>query len=227
MSRHAESAFYIDNINSNANVEIDISIEETVSHADKVKRAEIKLAAFFAEHNVAFCTVDHLIPLLKDVCVDPKVVQDVTLWIKCTQIVKNVIARREAEKIIQNLKTCKFSILIDESTDINDTKFVCILVKYILPINKRVVTQLFALLSLDATNCFANNLYKTFKECFSDFQIPLQNLIEMASDNASVMIGSNNSFLTYLKVDVPQVIKLNCICHSAALITSKASKKLP
>jgi len=72
-----------------------------------------------------------------------------------------------------------------------------------------------------------NNLYKTFKECFSEFQIPLQNLVGMASDNASVMIGSNNSFLTHLKVNVPQVIKLNCICHSAALIASKASEKLP
>jgi len=31
-------------------------------YKDKVKHAEIKLAAFFAEHNVAFSTVDHLIP---------------------------------------------------------------------------------------------------------------------------------------------------------------------
>jgi len=116
--RHAESASHIDNVNSNANVEIDtFAIEETVSHSDKVKRVEIKLAAFFAEDNVAFCTVDHLIPLLKDVCVDPEVVQDITLVrTKCTKIVKNVIARREVEKIIQNLKTCKFSVLIDEST---------------------------------------------------------------------------------------------------------------
>jgi len=41
------------------------------------------------------------------------------------------------------------------------------------------------------------------------------------------MIGSNNSFFTHLKVDVPQVILLNCICHSAALIASKACETLP
>jgi len=39
---------------------------------------------------------------------------------KCTQIVKNVIARQEVEEIV-TLKTNKFSILLDESTDISDT----------------------------------------------------------------------------------------------------------
>jgi len=48
----------------------------------------------------------------------------------------------------------------------------------------------------------------------------------MASDNASVMIGSKNSFLILLKVDVLQVIQLNCICHSAILVANKVSEKL-
>jgi hypothetical protein len=123
--------------------------------------------------------------------------------------VTNVIARREVETIVQNLKTSKFSVLIDESTDISDTKLLCILVKYVSAVNKKVVTQLFALLPLDATNCSADSLYKIKKKCFLEFQIPLQNLVGMASDNASVIIGNNNSFLMHLKVDVPQVIQLN------------------
>lgn len=49
----------------------------------------------------------------------------------------------------------------------------------------------------------------------------------MASDNASVMIGCNNSFMSYLKVEVPELVMLNCICHSSALIASKACDKLP
>lgn len=70
---------------------------------------EIKLAAFFAEHNVAFCTADHLI-LMKDICIESEIVQDLTLARKkCSHIVKNVIAKREVEKIIENLKICRFS----------------------------------------------------------------------------------------------------------------------
>jgi len=124
-----------------------------------------------------------------------------------------------SKKNCPKFTTSKFSVLIDERTDISDTKLLCILVKYISPVNKKVVTQLLALLSLDATNCSADNLYKLFKKYLLDYQIPLQNLVGMASDNASVMIGNKNSFLTHLKV-IPQ---LNCICHFAALVSSKAS----
>lgn len=49
----------------------------------------------------------------------------------------------------------------------------------------------------------------------------------MASDNASVMIGNRNSFVTRLRKEVPNLIVLKCICHSSALIASKACSKLP
>ncbi|KAL6421644.1 hypothetical protein ACFW04_014562 [Cataglyphis niger] len=83
---------------------------------DKIKRVEIKLAAFFSEHNIAFYTADHLIPLLKKYF---------------TNIVKNVIARRETEKIIDILQTRGCSILIDESTDISNLKIMCVLVQFL------------------------------------------------------------------------------------------------
>lgn len=49
----------------------------------------------------------------------------------------------------------------------------------------------------------------------------------MASDNASVMIGCNNSFFSRLKAEVPGVVLLKCICHSSAIIAHKACDKLP
>jgi len=49
----------------------------------------------------------------------------------------------------------------------------------------------------------------------------------MACDNASVMTGCNNSFMQHLKLEVPRLVTLNCICHSSALVASKACKKLP
>jgi len=48
----------------------------------------------------------------------------------------------------------------------------------------------------------------------------------MACDNASVMTGCNNSFMSYLKLEVSDLITLNCICHSSAIIVSKACDKL-
>lgn len=39
-------------------------------------RAEIKLAAFFAEHNIAFSVADHLTDLLKEVVTDSKLIKE-------------------------------------------------------------------------------------------------------------------------------------------------------
>lgn len=41
------------------------------------------------------------------------------------------------------------------------------------------------------------------------------------------MTGCNNSFFSRLKSEIPGLILLNCICHSAAIIASKACEKLP
>lgn len=81
----------------------------SLGHKDKVKRAEIKLAVFFAEHNIAFYTADHLIPLLKNICLDSTIAQDLTLCRKkCTNIVTNVIAKRESNSIFTNLQIFNF-----------------------------------------------------------------------------------------------------------------------
>lgn len=122
--KHSQTVRHIEKVNS-CNYEA-ISFKDNLSHKDQVKRAEIKLSTFFAEHNVAFQVVDHLVPLLKDICIKPEVVQDLSLARhKCANIVTNITAKREIEKVVEYLKTTKFSILIDESTDISDTKLMC------------------------------------------------------------------------------------------------------
>jgi len=42
-----------------------------------------------------------------------------------------------------------------------------------------------------------------------------------------VIIGCNNSFIFHLKLEIPELITLNCICHSSAIVASKACEKLP
>jgi len=123
------------------------------------------------------------------------------------------------------LQNHKFSILIDKSTDISDTK-VCVLAQYISPLDKKVKTQLLELIALDATNCSAIKIFKSFKKLLEDKKIPITNIIGMASDNASVMIGSHNSFASHLKLQVSGLILLKCICHSFAIVASKACEKL-
>jgi len=85
LMKHSQTVKHIDNVASQNREKIDNN-RATLTHKDKVKRAEIKVAAFFAEHNLAFSTADHLIPLLKNICVDSKIVQDLTLGQKNVKI---------------------------------------------------------------------------------------------------------------------------------------------
>ncbi|XP_016660748.1 uncharacterized protein LOC107884008 [Acyrthosiphon pisum] len=103
----------------------------------------------------------------------------------------------------------------------------CTLVRYVSPANGLVRTELLELISLDATDCSAAKIYNAFKNCLTAKNIPLANIIGLASDGANVMVGKNNSFFSHLKCDVPFVILMQCLCHSSALIAGKACEKLP
>jgi len=220
LMKHSQTVKHIDNVTSQNREKIDNN-RATLTHKDKVKRAEIKLVAFFAEHNLAFSTADNLIPLLKNICVDSKIVQDLTLTQKKSKnIITRIIAKHEVQKLVEYLQTYKFSILIDENTDISNVKIMCILVRFVSPVHKIVTTQLLDLMSIDAKDSSANNIFEVFKNLLQKKEIPLNNIIGMASDNAAVMINCNNSFISRLKLEVPGLVILNCICHSSALVAS-------
>lgn len=160
-----------------------------------VKSAEIKLSSFFATNNMAFQTVDLLVPVLKQIFPDSKIMEKVQLHRKkCTSIVKNVIAPVETYDTVSIIKNCHFSALVDESTDISMHKFLCILVRYVQPDSGVVHTRLLELLPVDATDCSASKLYEEFKQCFASKNISLSHLIGVASDGANVMVGKHNYF---------------------------------
>ncbi|KAK0170532.1 hypothetical protein PV328_008370 [Microctonus aethiopoides] len=145
---------------------------------------------------------------------------------KCTKIVKNVLGAAATSSIADYFKKSKFSVMIDETTTIANKKVMCILVKIMKP-DCKVVTECFDMIELERKNCSASALFAAFKSCFEKQNIRLSNIVSFASDNASEMIGSKDSFVTRLKEINPNLIISNCVCHSSALIASKACAKLP
>jgi hypothetical protein len=65
---------------------------------------------------------------------------------------------------------------------------------------------------LDGKDGSVKTLYEHFKKCLENKNIPLQNIVGLACNGASVMVGSHNSFFTHLKAGVPHIILLKCIC---------------
>ncbi|CAI6364567.1 unnamed protein product [Macrosiphum euphorbiae] len=103
----------------------------------------------------------------------------------------------------------------------------CTLVRYVSPTNGSIRTELLELIPLNATDCSVVKMYKAFKLCFNQKDIPLNNITGLACDGANVMAGNHNFFYSHLKTDVPSVILMKCICHSTAIIASKACQQLP
>lgn len=92
-----------------------------------------------------------------------------------------MIAKNETEKLVNILKSRKFFILVDESTDIAESKLMCVLTQYVSPIDKKIKTQLLDIISLDATNCSAKNIFQRFKKFLENKNVPITNIIGMES----------------------------------------------
>lgn len=107
------------------------STSNTISSINQqVQKAEIKLSGFLAEHNIFFLSIDHFEPLLKDIFPDSKICQNIKLKrTKATNIIKNVFAPIAKDILIKKLNNTKFSVIIDESTEIDCTSTMCIVIR--------------------------------------------------------------------------------------------------
>lgn len=195
--------------------------------ADKksIEISEIKLASFIAEHNISINTVDHLISLILSMKINDDSIKKISCnRTKTTALINNVIGLTNFEKIVSEMKVHKFSILVDESTDISSTKHLALVVR--INSNWNLKDKFLTLIPLsDATS---KNMFKVITEFFVQNEIPyVNNMIGFASDGANSMMGIHNSLKTLLQKDIPKLYIMKCICHSLALCANYACTKLP
>ena len=107
------------------------SNQDKVSLEKATKKADLYIAAFVAEHNLPFALTEHIPELLTKICSDSEIAKNVKCGrTKTTSIVKNVIGRLGSKSTIDTLKTVKFSLIIDESTDLSTTKHLVMIGRY-------------------------------------------------------------------------------------------------
>ncbi|CAH0551034.1 unnamed protein product [Brassicogethes aeneus] len=157
-------------------------VKETVLEK-KIKRAEVLVCAFLAEHNVPFLAWDHLIPILQKCFSDSAIAKSMSVArTKATGIVKNFIARNEFENLVQDLKTSKFSLLVDESTDVGTTKNMAVCVRYYSEEEKSINTKFLTLLQVFSKN----NHQETFKEVSVNMVLAKQQRLHVINDTERV-----------------------------------------
>lgn len=190
-----------------------------------IKETEIRIASFVVEHNIPINVSDHLVSLISSIQLEPKYLEKLTCdRTKCTAIINNVIATTGFEDLVNYLKTNKFSLLVDESTDISSVKNLAMVVRTCQ--NFEVTDQFLTLLPV--ANSTADSMYEAITHFFNNHEIPYQtNLIGFAADGANAMMGKNHSLQSLLKNYVPELFVMKCLCHSLALCAEYGCRKLP
>ena len=219
-SKHQRAAKSIKNVHS-----IESHLGKATTLEKKTKEAEMRIAMFISEHNISFRTSDHLVQLIKSI--DSDAVSKISCnRTKATAIVNNVLGATSFENLIDKIRSQKFTMLIDESTDKSATKNLAIVVR-LLDFDNYIVRDQFLSL-IEICDGSALGIYNAIINFFNKHSVPYKNnLVGFAADGASTMFGRHHSVKTLLKNDIPNLYTMKCICHSLALVASYATQKIP
>ncbi|KAK2708098.1 hypothetical protein QYM36_015704, partial [Artemia franciscana] len=231
--RHSKNKFHVKNFEAKqhttdlANLcSSNVEFKKSVMLQKSVENAELKLSGFIAEHNLPFRVMEHLPGLLKNVFPDSVIAGKITCGRDKT---RNIIVKKLApdadQALSEKLQKCKFSILLDESTDKSVVKSMAVVARFWCPQLKRVCDRLLGLVEVPSAT--AQIMKGEVDKLLSVRNIPKENCIGFGWDNASVNMGEVMGLKALVKIDNPYVIVVGCVCHSLALCASNASKEIP
>ncbi|XP_055889327.1 protein FAM200C-like [Biomphalaria glabrata] len=70
------------------------------------------------------------------------------------------------------------------------------------------------------------SILKVLKDYFKEKEIPLGNIILVATDGAPAMVGRYRGFVSLLKENVPGVLAIHCVIHRQHLVAKNLSVRL-
>ncbi|KAJ8943785.1 hypothetical protein NQ314_009652 [Rhamnusium bicolor] len=174
--------------------------------------------------------------LLVNIFPNSKIAKDLAVRrTKSKAIITNVISPSHKNDLSAILKTTKFSVLTDESTDIAASKSACIVEKYFNEHFGKVMTSLWEVTSVFdekgdpqflESQGTTEHLFSQIMTAFDKYNIPPTNINGFGSDGCNVMMGEYNSVSSRFKELCPDIFILKCICHSLHLCSSQACKSL-
>lgn len=208
---------------SNKNKKMTDFAKQTIS--DKRKIAELKISAFIAEH-CSMYSIDHLGSLIKTLDETSQLLGEIKLHrTKGTALIKNVISPCLLEDLVIDLGNEYYSLIIDESTAVDITKLLCLMIKYYSKTKKKVITTFYRLIEIESGD--AITLTTTFKTQILEDGLKIENLIGIGVDGANVMVDKHNFFFSILKETINELVVVKCICHSLHLAAEHSCKCLP
>jgi len=97
----------------------------------RARKVELLISLFIAKHNLALSLSEPLTNFLRKIDIDSEVQKELSCsTTKCTSIICKVTGQYCFQKLVAVLQTQKFSLLIDESTDLSTSKNLALTVQY-------------------------------------------------------------------------------------------------
>lgn len=189
-----------------------------------IKEAELRMTVYLCEHNLAFLLSDTLPTFCQSIFPDSPIAGGLKMKRKkATKLIVGVIAPFFQTKIASELKTSKFSIIIDETTDVSTKKSLILIVRYWK--DGAIQDRIFDL--IEVKDASATAIFNSIKNVLDANHIPYENIIGFGADNASTMMGHLGGVQAKLKTLSPNIYVQGCSSHSLHLCASNAAKKLP
>lgn len=188
---------------------------------DAGKEKELLVAVHVAMHS-SIRNVDHLGALIN------KMTKENTVRIhrtKCCALIKHVIAPCLLDALLRDIGNEPYSLIIDESTDVGDTKYLCICVRYYSKAKGTITVDFLGLLEVEKATAVI--LYEALKLYLQKLSLDVKNVVGMGTDGGSNLCGVRNSVFALFKKDNDKIQLIRCICHSIHNAASQASEVLP
>lgn len=138
----------------------------------------------------------------------------------------NTLAAEDAGIITNAMQNGPYSLATDGSTDYGDSKLYPIVVKYYDKSVGRILTVLLCMPECTEAST-GENIFKLIDSVLIKRNIPFENCMSFAADNANVMQGMNQGVAGFLFRKCPSIYIMKCPCHLIHLAAEKAAAQLP
>ncbi|XP_025414674.1 protein ZBED8-like [Sipha flava] len=121
------------------------------------------------------------------------------------------------------LVSTEFSLQIDESTLPNNE---ALLLAYVRFVNKGKIVQEMLFARTLITDTKGESIFNIVKDFFKEKNIPLKNVIPIATDGAPAMVGRHRGFIAFFKNEIPGILAIHCVIHRQHLVAKNLSDRL-
>lgn len=223
LSKHANGAQHKKNVTA-AFIPQAQHISSNNRSTDEVKRAELELALATCCH-CSIQAIDHFGEVIKKNGTGSTLENLRLHRTKCTALIHSVLSPAIQDEVITDIRGKKFSLLIDESTDVSVDKMLAICARYFSDKSCKIETVFLGLYPvIQATG---EALFQIVKDSVAEHGMTLLNCLGFGCDGAAVMVGEHNIVWSRIKEESPNCILNKCICHSLALCMQKSFEVLP